>query len=80
MDADTEDKKSLFSKDEIYQLEMQVSILQKRVEMQQKKPRDAIREQVEARHGMACHCECDVETAKLSGDEKVCPAAGYPFS
>ena len=38
MDADTKDKEILFLKDKIYQLEMQVSILQKRIQKRQKKP------------------------------------------
>ncbi len=38
MDADTKDKEILFLKDKVYQLEMQVSILQKRIKQQQKKP------------------------------------------
>ncbi len=38
MDADTKDKEILFLKDKVYQLEMQVSILQKRIQKRQKKP------------------------------------------
>ncbi|MHC4168869.1 MAG: hypothetical protein ACYSWQ_18115 [Planctomycetota bacterium] len=39
MDADTKDKEILFLKDKLYQLQTQVSILQKRVRKHQKKPR-----------------------------------------
>ena len=39
MDVGTKDKEILFLKDKIYQLEMQVSILQKRIQKRQKKPR-----------------------------------------
>jgi len=46
MDADTKDKECLFLKDKVYQLEMQVSILQKRIKKQQKKPRYTIRERL----------------------------------
>ncbi len=46
MDADTKDKEILFLKDKVYQLEMQVSILQKRMKKQQKKPRYTIRERL----------------------------------
>ncbi len=45
-DADTKDKEMLFLKDKVYQLEMQVSILQKRIKKQQKKPRYTIRERL----------------------------------
>ena len=46
MDADTKDKEILFLKDKVYQLEMQVSILQKRIKQQQKKPHYTIRERL----------------------------------
>jgi transposase InsO family protein len=46
MDADTKDKEILFLKDKVYQLEMQVSILQKRIQKQQKKPHYTIRERL----------------------------------
>ena len=46
MDADTKDKECLFLKDKVYQLEMQVSILQKRIKKQQKKLRYTIRERL----------------------------------
>ena len=39
MDVDSRDKEILFLKDKVYQLENQLSILQKRVKKQQKKPR-----------------------------------------
>ena len=39
MDIDEKDKENLFLKDKVYQLETQVSILQKRVRKHQKKPR-----------------------------------------
>ena len=45
-DADTKDKEMLFLKDKVCQLEMQVSILQKRIKKQQKKPRYTIRERL----------------------------------
>ncbi len=45
-DADTKEKEMLFLKDKVYQLEMQVSILQKRIKKQQKKPRYTIRERL----------------------------------
>ena len=38
MDADTKNKEILFLKDKVYQLEMQVSILQKRIQKRQNKP------------------------------------------
>ena len=41
-DADTKDKEMLFLKDKVFQLEMQVSILQKPAKKQQKKPRYTI--------------------------------------
>ena len=46
MDADTKDKEILFLKDKVYQLEMQVSILQKRIQKRQKKPRYTLRERL----------------------------------
>jgi len=46
MDADTKDKEILFLKDKVYQLEMQVSILQKRIQKRQKKPRYTFRERL----------------------------------
>ena len=46
MDADTKDKECLFLKDKVYLLEMQVSILQKRIKKQQKKPRYTMRERL----------------------------------
>jgi len=46
MDADTKDKEILFLKDKVYQLEMQVSILQKRIHKRQKKPRYTLRERL----------------------------------
>jgi len=46
MDADTKDKEILFLKDKVYQLEMPVSILQKRIKQQQKKPHYTIRERL----------------------------------
>ena len=46
MDADTKEKELLFLRDKVYQLEMQVSILQKRIKKQQKKPRYMIRERL----------------------------------
>ena len=46
MDADTKDKELLFLRDKVYQLQMQVSILQKRIRKQQKKPRYTIRERL----------------------------------
>ena len=45
-DVDTKDKEMLFLKDKVCQLEMQVSILQKRIKKQQKKPRYTIRERL----------------------------------
>ena len=39
MDIDEKDKENIFLKDKVYQLEMQVSILQKRIQKRQKKPR-----------------------------------------
>jgi len=46
MDVNTKDKEILFLKDKIYQLEMQVSILQKRIQKRQKKPRYTLRERL----------------------------------
>ncbi len=46
MDADTKAKEILFLKDKVYQLEMQVSILQKRIQKRQKKPRYTLRERL----------------------------------
>ena len=46
MDADTKDKEIPFLKDKVYQLEMQVSILRKRIQKQQKKPRYTLRERL----------------------------------
>ena len=46
MDADTKDKEILFLKDKVYQLEMQMSILQKRIQKQQKKTRYTLRERL----------------------------------
>jgi transposase InsO family protein len=46
MDADTKNKEILFLKDKVYQLKMQVSILQKRIKKQQKKPRYTLRERL----------------------------------
>ncbi len=46
MDADTKDKEILFLKDKVCQLEMQVSILQKRIQKRQKKHRYTLRERL----------------------------------
>jgi len=46
MDAGAKDKEILFLKDKVYQLEMQVSILQKRIQKRQKKPRYTFRERL----------------------------------
>ena len=46
MDADTKDKEILFLKDKVYQLDMQVSILQKRIQKRQKRPRYTLRERL----------------------------------
>ena len=46
MDADAKDKEILFLTDKVYQFQMQVSILQKRIKKQQKKPRYTIRERL----------------------------------
>jgi transposase InsO family protein len=46
MDTDAKAKEILFLKDKVYQLEMQVSILQKRIQKQQKKPRYTLRERL----------------------------------
>ena len=45
-DADTKAKEMLFLKDEVGQLEMQVSIVQKRIKKQQKRPHYTIRERL----------------------------------
>ena len=46
MDADTKNKETLFLRDKVYQLQMQVSILQKRIQKRQKKPRYTLRERL----------------------------------
>jgi DNA-binding NtrC family response regulator len=46
MDIDEKDKENLFLKDKVYQLENQLSILQKRVRKHQKKPRYTLRERL----------------------------------
>jgi transposase InsO family protein len=46
MDTNAKDKEILFLKDKVYQLEMQVSILQKRIQKRQKKPRYTLRERL----------------------------------
>ncbi len=46
MNADTKDKEILFLKDKLYQLQTQLSILQKRVKKHQKKPRYTLRERL----------------------------------
>jgi len=46
MEAETKDKEILFLKDKVCQLEMQVSILQKRIQKRQKKPRYTLRERL----------------------------------
>ena len=46
MDIPDKDKEILFLKDKVYQLETQVSILQKRIKKQQKKPRYPLRERL----------------------------------
>jgi hypothetical protein len=46
MDTETKDKEILFLKNKVYQLEMQVSILQKRIQKRQKKPRYTLRERL----------------------------------
>ena len=46
MDADTKDKEILFLKDKVYQLKTQVSILQRRIQKRQKKPRYTLRERL----------------------------------
>ncbi len=46
MDADRKDKETLFLKDKVYQLEMQVSILQKQIHKKGKKPRYEVRERL----------------------------------
>ena len=46
MDIDTKDKEILFLKDKVYQLQMQVSILQNRVKKRQRKARYTLRERL----------------------------------
>jgi len=46
MDISEKDKEILFLKDKVYQFEMQVSILQKRIQKRQKKPRYTLRERL----------------------------------
>ncbi len=46
MDINEKDKENLFLKDKVYQLETQVSILLKRVQKHQKKPRYTLRERL----------------------------------
>ena len=46
MDADAKDKEILFLKDKVYQLEMQVSILQKQLTKRGKSPRYTVRERL----------------------------------
>lgn len=46
MDVDTKDKEILFLKDKLYQLQTQISILQKRAKKHQKKPRYTLRERL----------------------------------
>ena len=46
MDIDAKAKEVLFLNDKVYQLEMQVSILQKRIQKRQKKPRYTLRERL----------------------------------
>jgi len=46
MDVETKDKEILFLKDKVYQLEMQASILQKRIQKRLKKPRYTLRERL----------------------------------
>ena len=46
MDAARKDKEILFLKDKVYQLEMQLSILQKQVHKKGKKPRYEVREKL----------------------------------
>ena len=46
MAANAKDKEILFLKDKVYQLELQVSILQKRIQKRQKKPRYTVRERL----------------------------------
>jgi len=46
MRAGTKEKELLLLRDKVYQLQMQVSILQKRIKKQQKKPRYTIRERL----------------------------------
>jgi len=46
MDAGTKEKELLFLRDKVHQLQMQLSILQKRIKKQQKKPHYTIRERL----------------------------------
>ncbi|MCG7851246.1 MAG: hypothetical protein MIO92_01855 [Methanosarcinaceae archaeon] len=46
MDISEKDKGILFLEDKVYQLKMQVSILQKRIQKRQKKPRYTLRERL----------------------------------
>ena len=46
MDAGAKEKELMFLRDKVHQLQMQVSILQKRISKQQKKPRYTIRERL----------------------------------
>ena len=46
MNADTREKELLFLRDKVYQRQVQVSILQKRIRKQQKKPRYTVRERL----------------------------------
>ena len=46
MDIDEKDKENIFLKDKVYQLETQVSILQKRIKKHLKKPRYTLRERL----------------------------------
>ena len=46
MDINEKDKGILFLEDKVYQLKMQVSILQKRIQKRQKKPRYTLRERL----------------------------------
>jgi len=46
MDINEKDKENLFLKDKVYQIETQVSILQKRIKKHLKKPRYTLRERL----------------------------------
>ena len=46
MDADAKDKEILFLRDRVFQLETQVSILQKRIRKKEKNPRYTLRERL----------------------------------